>query len=130
MRRKCRLQLDIIFVFLFQVVHKSFNMTGLLIKQIESLDMRVNIAFVGDNLMKTVHYLETQSSSIRSGLNSYLLFHYKPSRLTSLYDLTSIKFEYCDQTDQHQSTKPSLYQNSSFFNANCLYNHNRFAKVS
>ena len=77
----------------FSVVQKSFNMTGLLIKQIESLGMRINIAFVGDKLMKTVHYLENQSSSVRSGSNSYLLFHYKPSRLTSLYKYTSITLQ-------------------------------------
>ena len=104
-------------------------MTGLLIKQIESLGMRVNIAFVGDKLMKTVNYLENQSSSIRSGANSYLLFHYKPSRLTSLYNYIPIKFELCDHTEHHHSTQPSLYQNTSFFNANCLYNNNKFAKV-
>ena len=113
----------------FLVVQKSFNMTGLLIKQIESLGMRINIAFVGDKLMKTVSYLENQSNSIRSGANSYLLFHYKPSRLTSLYHYTSIKFEFCDHTEHHHSTQPSLYQNTSFFNANCLYNNNKFAKV-
>ena len=111
------------------VVQKSFNMTGLLIKQIESLGMRVNIAFVGDKLMKTVNYLENQSSSIRSGANSYLLFHYNPSRITSLYHYTPIKFEFCDHTEHHHSMQPSLYQNTSFFNANCLYNNNKFAKV-
>ena len=105
-------------------------MTGLLIKQIESLGMRINIAFVGDKLMKTVNYLETQSNAIRSGSKSYLLFHYKPSKLTSLYKYTSIKFEFCDHTDHHHSTQPSLYQNTSFFNANCLYNQNKFAKVT
>ena len=105
-------------------------MTGLLIKQIESLGMRINIAFVGDKLMKTVNYLETQSDAIRSGSKSYLLFHYKPSKLTSLYKYTSIKFEFCDHTDHHHSTQPSLYQNTSFFNANCLYNQNKFAKVT
>ena len=110
-------------------MQKSFNMTGLLIKQIESLGMRINIAFVGDKLMQTVNYLENESTSIRSGDNSYLLFHYKPSRLTSLYRYTSIKFEFCDHTEHHHSTQPSLYQNTSFFNANCLYNNNKFAKV-
>ena len=105
-------------------------MTGLLIKQIESLDMRINIAFVGDKLMKTVDYLENHSSSVSSGLNSYLLFHYTPSRLTSLHKYTSIKFEFCDLTEHHHSIQPSLYQNTSFFNANCLYNQNRFAKVT
>lgn len=105
-------------------------MTGLLIKQIESLGMRINIAFVGDKLMKTVNYLEKKSSSVRSGSNSYLLFHYKPSWLTSLYKYTSIKFEFCDHTEHHHSTQPSLYQNTSFFNANCLYNNNKFAKVN
>ena len=104
-------------------------MTGLLIKQIESLEMRINIAFVGDKLMKTVNYLESKSDAVRSGSNSYLLFHYMPSRLTSLYKYTSIKFEFCDHTEHHHSTQPSLYQNTSFFNANCLYNHNKFAKV-
>ena len=124
------LQLFDIQVLSFLVVQKSFNMTGLLIKQIESLGMRINIAFVGDKLMKTVNYLETQSDAIRSGSKSYLLFHYKPSKLTSLYKYTSIKFEFCDHTDHHHSTQPSLYQNTSFFNANCLYNQNKFAKVT
>ena len=119
-----------IFLHFIIVVQKSFNMTGLLIKQIESLGMRVNIAFVGDKLMKTVNYLENQSSSIRSGANSYLLFHYNPSRITSLYQYTPIKFEFCDHTEHHHSMQPSLYQNTSFFNANCLYNNNKFAKVS
>jgi hypothetical protein len=34
---------------------------------------------------------------LRSGKKSYLLFHYAPSVITTLYNMTSIKFEPCDQ---------------------------------
>lgn len=103
-------------------------MTGLIIRQIESMGLRVSIAFVGERLLDTVNYLETQSSAIRSGSKSYLLFHYNPSRLNSLFNLTNVKFEECDHSNQilHQ---PSISQNVSAFSPNCLFNHNRMAKV-
>ena len=65
--------------------------------QIKALGLKVNIAFVGNNLLKTIDYLENQSASVRSGKKSYLLFHYAPSVITTLYNMTSIKFEPCDQ---------------------------------
>ena len=68
-----------------------------IVDQIKALGLKVNIAFVGDNLLRTIDYLEHQSISVRSGERSYLVFHYAPSVLTALYNMTSIKFEPCDQ---------------------------------
>jgi hypothetical protein len=67
------------------------------VDQIKALGLKVNIAFVGNNLLSTIEYLEHRSESIRSGEKSYLVFHYTPSVLTTLYNMTSIKFEPCDQ---------------------------------
>ena len=92
-------------------------------RQIEELGLLVNIAFVGDNFERTVRYLETQSTAVASGAKSYLLFHYTPSLLSHIYNLTTIKFDPCEPVTQWD-----LYHGPR--QPNCLYDLNRFAKVS
>lgn len=107
----------------------SFNMTGMVIEQIESLGLRVNVVFLGDNLLRTVQYLETHSKEVAQGTSSYLLFHYSPSRLTSKFDLTPVKFELCDYDSGGHPHHQGLHHHINTSSPNCLYNYNRFAKV-
>ena len=94
-------------------------------RQIEDLGLLVKFAFVGSNFEATVRYLETQSKAIRQGEKSYLLFHYTPSLITHIYNLTSIKFDPCEQP-----WTSTLYHLNGSYSPSCLYDYSRFAKVS
>lgn len=61
-------------------VNSSIYSTRHVVEQIASLNLLVNVAFLGENLQKTVEYLETKSKSVQSGQRSYLIYHYTPSR--------------------------------------------------
>ena len=61
--------------------------------------------------------------AVRDENKSYLLFHYTPSLITHIYNLTSIKFDPCNQWKQ------SLYHQKDNFSHNCLYEYGKFAKV-
>lgn len=101
----------------------SFLYSSKFIKQqIEDLQMLVKVVFVGDNFQSTVEYLETKSAAIASGEKSYLLFHYTPSLVAHTYNLTSIKFDPCNQ--------PFPFRSNGSESPNCLYAYNRFAKVN
>ncbi len=78
-------------------MHSSLFSTSLIVSQIEQLGLLVNVAFVGDRLLETVAYLDGTSEAVASGERSYLVFHYSPSRLTNTFNLTTVKFEPCDQ---------------------------------
>ena len=114
-----------------------------MIRQIEHLGLLVNVVFVGDRLLETVRALES-SVSVRSGLKAYLIFHYTPSRIASLFNLTTVKFEPCYQrwdTDVGLAyTDQRLHEDGDMMNgtiatsemsssSGCFYNFNRFAKV-
>lgn len=112
---------------IFFSVQSSIYSSTYVLEQIKNLGLKVNIAFVGDNLLRTIQYLEHQSESIASGDKSYLLFHYTPSMISTLYNMTSIKFEPCDQS---RWTHNNMFiSNLSLAAQECLYNFNRFAKV-
>ena len=93
-------------------------------RQIEDMGLLVKFAFVGSNFEATVRYLETQSKAIGQGEKSYLLFHYSPSLITHIYNLTSIKFDPCEQP-----WTSTLYHSNGSISPSCLYDYSRFAKV-
>lgn len=102
----------------------SFFYSSFYVKhQIESLGLLVKMAFVGTNFESTIRYLENDSESIQNGEKSYLILHYTPSLITHLYNLTTVKFDPCDQ--QWTST----HHSNATLSPNCLYEYNRFAKV-
>ncbi len=88
-------------------------------------------------LLETVRHLErSSSSSSSSGRKSYLVLHHTPSRLTSLFNLTSVKFEACEdnwglpvETDFQHLRGGGGYP-VEVGATDCLYGYNRFAKVS
>jgi hypothetical protein len=129
-------------VFSFPVSSTLFN-TSFVVQQIEHLGLLVNVVFLGDRLIETVRHLDSASEAVASGKKSYLVFHYTPSRLTSLFDLTTVKFEPCDQrwgdigfgggteiTDVEDGGDDGDDSHAGSSSAHtCFYNSNRFAKV-
>ena len=75
----------------------SLFSTSIVVEQIERLGLLVNVAFLGDGLTETVRRLEADSKAVSSGAGSYLVFHYTPSPLALDFNLTTVKFEPCDQ---------------------------------
>ena len=75
----------------------SLFSTSIVVEQIERLGLLVNVAFLGDRLTETVRRLEADSKMVSSGAGSYLVFHYTPSPLALDFNLTTVKFEPCDQ---------------------------------
>ena len=75
----------------------SLFSTSIVVEQIERLGLLVNVAFLGDGLTETVRRLEADSKTVSSGAGSYLVFHYTPSPLALDFNLTTVKFEPCDQ---------------------------------
>ena len=112
-------------VYSFFAVHSTFYSTDYVVQQISQLGLLVSLAFLGDNLHDTISYLENHSQSISNGQKSYLLYHYAPSRLSTKYDLTNVKFEPC----QEDFRDPVFGQVADVGNSDCLYSLNRFAKV-
>jgi hypothetical protein len=98
------------------------------ISQIERLGLLVSVAFVGDRLMETVQAVdaEAEADADAGRNNSYLLFHYTPSAVTSSFNLTSVKFEPCDERWDESEEEEGFAGDGP----DCLYNYNRFAKVS
>ena len=94
-------------------------------RQIEDLGLLVKLTFIGPNFESTVEYLDKKSNAIKEGSKSYLLYHYKPSLVTHVYNLTDIKFDPCDLQWPNE-----INNINSSESTNCLYEYNRFAKVS
>ena len=80
----------------FAVTSSLFS-TSIVVEQIERLGLLVNVVFLGDRLTETVRRLESSSKTVGSGAGSYLVFHYTPSPLALDFNLTTVKFEPCDQ---------------------------------
>lgn len=66
---------------------------------------------------------------------SYLALHHTPSRLTSTFNLTSVKFESCDDNwglpveESFQHLRGGGGRPVDLGDTDCLYGYNRFAKV-
>ena len=109
----------------FVTVNSVLYSTLYVKRQIEELGLLVKIAFVGDYFDQVVDYLANESEEIaKLRTKSFLLFHYTPSLITHSYNLTTIKFDPCQQP----WTAPIYHANRSV-TTNCLYEYNRFAKV-
>ena len=74
-------------------------------------------------------YMLCSSKTVSSGAGSYLVFHYTPSPLALDFNLTTVKFEPCDQ--RWGDLVPHMNDGRIDRNTapTCLYNFNRFAKV-
>ncbi len=117
-------------------VHSDMYSTQYVLQQIEDLGLLVRVAFLGDNLLPTLHYLESSSDAVSAGRKSYLVLHYTPSRVTSLFNLTSVKFEACEENwglPVERGEFKDIREEGGFAvnvgATDCLYNYNRFAKV-
>ena len=106
-------------------VNSPFYSTHYVKRQIEELGLLVKIAFVGDHFNEVVEYLSEESEDVAQGTKSFLLFHYSPSLITNSYELTNIKFDPC-----HQPWTTMGYHGNRSVAADCLYEYNRFAKVT
>lgn len=106
-------------------MNSPFYSTHYVKRQIEELGLLVKIAFVGDHFNEVVEYLSEESEDVAQGTKSFLLFHYSPSLITNSYELTNIKFDPC-----HQPWTTMGYHGNRSVAADCLYEYNRFAKVT
>lgn len=87
----------------------------------------MSIIFVGEELIPAIEYLESQIPPDKS----YLVYHYTPSLLTSLFKMTNVKFEPCDENwGLSIAYGGDFVEDLDVGAMDCLYTKNRFAKVT
>ncbi|XP_040568562.1 uncharacterized protein [Lepeophtheirus salmonis] len=117
----------------------AFYHTHQVIRQIQVLGLLVEVVFVGKSLPSLVHTLDS-SPEIMNGSRSYLIFHYEPSPITTGFNLTNVKFEYCGHGNdlefgEERLNRPEIVDPQSrekwmsYYSQNCFYSFNRFAKI-